>query len=348
MSFSSYAQWSKKFTLTGFESFQQISMPNDRIIWVLTNNRNIYLSKDGGNTWMHYEAKGFGTTDISIEWIFAFDSSTALLAANTNFTGKGPGLIYRTTNGGRNWVQVFTHTNNCDFKIGMGDKNKGLLAINASDFTGHTEQELLATLDGGITWTNKFITDPTTYYFINDFFVKGREAWLQAHDSMYYSSNLGISWTAEKIASNVGLNHMQFENKNYGIGNNSALIDIFIKRPPKKQWQDVKIPPGVSIVGAVTGLALNGNECWMSEAFDGLENFYSSDSCKTFVPVIVDSQSAFIILQKAWKGNIICGATFNKLYVYTSASNTSADEKYVTLPEENKEKKFGVLRTAVK
>lgn len=324
---SSHAQWSEKLSLSGLQSIDFASAPNDKIIWALTNNRNIYLSQNGGNTWTHYAANGI-TGDVRIEWIFAFDASTALLACTTNFTGKGPGIIYRTTNGGHNWTQVLSHDGNCDFKIGMSDKNKGLLVIDFDFLSANTQNELLATLDGGATWTNQFITNPTNYYYINDFFVKGREAWLQAHDSMYYSSNLGISWTAEKVATNIGFNHMQFENKNYGIGNNGALIDIFIKRPPKKAWQDIGDPTGVS--GAVSAIALNGNECWLSEALDAIDNFYSSDSCKTFTPIRVDPQSAFLILQRTWKGNNTIGATRNKLYVYVPSS-----ENITLKPKEN-------------
>jgi hypothetical protein len=329
ISFASFTQWTKKLSLTGNETFSQVSAPNDKIVLTLTNKLNIYLTTNGGNTWTHYATTGIAE-EVTIEWIFAFDSSTALLAVNTNFTGHGPGIIYRTTNGGHIWTQVLSHFGNCDFKIGMADERKGLLVINFNNMGGNSKQELLGTLNGGVTWSKNFIVDPTSFYVVSGFFVKGPEAWLQANDSLYYSTSLGSSWSGEKLPPNVGYNHMQFENRSYVIANSNALIDLYLRRPPQKRWQNIKDPTNVS--GAVTGLVLNGKECWLSEALDAIQNFYSNDSCKTFTPVVVDPQSAFLILQKSWRGNKIWSSTSNKLYVNLPRMTSISFNEKIELP----------------
>ena len=67
-------------------------------------------------------------------------------------------------------------------------------------------------------------------------------------------------------------------------------------------------PPGIDN-GFITGIVLDGNECWMTEAFDTSKLYYSSDSAKTFTSTVPLSNSSFQYLIKARKGRTLIGGT---------------------------------------
>ena len=75
--------------------------------------------------------------------------------------------------------------------------------------------------------------------------------------------------------------------------------------PGSNSWQTSTGYPN----GLITTLVLDGNECWTSEAFDALENYYSSDSAKTFTPFVADPNAGFQFLTKARNGRILVGGT---------------------------------------
>jgi hypothetical protein len=65
-------------------------------------------------------------------------------------------------------------------------------------------------------------------------------------------------------------------------------------------------PPGIDN-GFITGIVLDGNECWMTEAFDTNKLYYSSDSAKTFTFTMPVTNSSFQFLTKARKGRALIG-----------------------------------------
>src|SRR5690349_12004300 len=96
---TNYAQWVPSLKLTSFQSFTAISAPDDKTIWTITRNFILYNTADGGVTWNEIHPKGFAQ-DIFVSQLYAVDREVAFLAVNTGFTGVGPGLVYRTTDGG--------------------------------------------------------------------------------------------------------------------------------------------------------------------------------------------------------------------------------------------------------
>src|SRR4051812_24702938 len=109
-----YAQWVSVLSLNPQRSFESVSAPTDKNIWAITSDFIVYNSTNSGATWNKFQSKGFGNiSNLSIYNLYAINSSVALLSVDSNFTGVGPGFIYRTTDGGRNWTKVFTHTGNC-------------------------------------------------------------------------------------------------------------------------------------------------------------------------------------------------------------------------------------------
>lgn len=303
-----FSQWQQSLTLKSTENFAGVSAVTDNIIWAVTYDFTVYKTSDGGATWSRIRPKGFAP-NVYVLHLYAMNAATAFLSVNTGLTGVGPGLIYKTNDSGRHWSPVFTHEGNCNIIVGMFNDNNGLMSCNYESFDGSVKsgQSLYHTLDGGDTWMIDTINDPTKD-FISSLEIKGKQAAITDYSFFYYSSNFGRTWKKQKLPlENLGYNQLQFEDSSYAITNSTSLIRVYVKRPGNAKWVNLGDPTGIG--GLLTGLALDGNECWFGEAFDTFNNYYSSDSAKTFSPLIVDSSAGFQFIVKARRGDDIVGAT---------------------------------------
>jgi hypothetical protein len=109
----------------------------------------------------------------------------------------------------------------------------------------------------------------------------------------------------QKYPSQIANTLLQFEDSNYIVTNGDISFSIIAKRPGNNKWKTSTGYPN----GLITTLVLDGNECWTSEAFDALPNYYSSDSAKTFTPFTVDASAGFQFLVKARNGRTLVGGT---------------------------------------
>lgn len=300
-----YAQWNPSLTLDPGKSFASISAFSDKIIWAVTYDFIIYNSADGGNKWNKIIPKGFGLiSSLSVSNLYAINSTVALLSVDSIFTGVGPGFIYRTSDGGRNWTKVFAHRGNCDIKIGMFDKDTGLVSCSFSGFNGSIKsgQELFYTKDGGRSWKLDPI-NPSNDYNIVSFATNRLQVAMCDFNRVYFSNNEGRTWAASKQEIAVSL--LQFENSSYAAGTD-GFTNLLMKRPGRPWLNDTD-----SLIngGLISGLVLDGSECWIAEGFDKRENFYSFDSGKNFTAFYADSSQGFVMMTKARKGKTVIGAT---------------------------------------
>jgi len=304
----SHAQWTKKLTLPQSELFSFISAVNNNLVWVLNNNKQIYISANAGNNWRKINTSGIAG-NTTAKAFFAINERAALLAVNTDFTGIGPGIIYRTNDTGRTWQQVFTHEGNCEFFIDMSTNNAGLMTCSFDSFNGSVKsgQQLFKTLDGGLTWTTNSITDPSNDFRLLGLEVKNKNAWLVDDNSFYFSKDGAVSWLKQPMPLRGSYyNNLQVVNSSYAIINESSLINIFVKRPGSNAWMNIGDPTGFG--GALTCMVLDSSECWFATPFDLPQVFYSNDSAKTFTPQVIDNKSAFSIMVKARNGKNLWGA----------------------------------------
>jgi photosystem II stability/assembly factor-like uncharacterized protein len=298
-----YAQWVSVLSLNPQRSFQSVSAPTDKNIWAITSDFIVYNTTNGGTTWNKFQAKGFGSTaNLSIYNLFAINSSVALLSMDSIFTGNGPGFIYRTTDGGRNWTKVFSHTGNCNIKMGMFNNNAGLASCTFSNSLGQTNQQLFFTTDGGKSWKLDPI-NPSADIFIYSFAINGLQAAMSDVGHVYFSNNEGRSWT--NTAQNISVDNLQFKDSSYAMG--SSNLGLMVKRP-HKQWQQSEAD-SLLMQGLISGLVLDNNECWVAEGLDKIDNYYSADSGKTFTNFRADSTKGFVMMTKARNGKTILGVT---------------------------------------
>ncbi len=302
-----FAQWAKKLQLPADEFVTHLSAVNDSTAWAVSRTAKCYITTDYGEHWQVNAPPAIPRHQETV-FLYAIDASTALLAVNTIFTGVGPGILYRTTDGGINWKKVYSHEGNCEIKIGMANRLVGLMAVSFGGFvpSGH---EVLRTVDGGITWSKHGITDPSDNVNLNELVVINNEAWLTDYHFLYHTANLGRTWEKEALPlDEMWTNNLQVINNDYMIVNFSALIDLYMKRPGTG-W--IHIPDPSPFSGAVTGLVLDDNECLLSMGLDYINMYYSNDSVKTFVSTGTADPGSFLIMERSRKATTIWGVTFS-------------------------------------
>ncbi len=81
-------------------SFRALSAPGHNVVWVGGSKGTIGRSTDGGNSWEWKNPAGFGSRDFRD--IEGFDAQTAVAMAVDS-----PGIIIKTTDGGKNWRVVY-------------------------------------------------------------------------------------------------------------------------------------------------------------------------------------------------------------------------------------------------
>ena len=302
---NSFSQWQLSLTFNTNETIADISAPTDNVVWAITNNFFIYKTNNGGNNWSRVKCKGLAVNTFLLH-LYVVNSTTAFMSVNTGFTGVGPGIIYKSTDGGANWVQVFSHIGNCEILIGMFDNNKGLMSCNFSSFDGSIKagQSLYYTVNGGNTWKIDTINDPTNDN-INALVIHGKQVALAGYHNFNYSNKYGVSWSRKKLPQNSNNQLLQFEDSSYIVTLTTNSTQVVVKRPGTDNWT---VSNG-SVHNLISCLVLDGNECWLGEAFDTLNNYYSSDSAKTFTPFIVDPNAGFQFLTKARNGKTLVGGS---------------------------------------
>lgn len=201
---------SKKVYIYGFLSigFQRSSTGGQT--WSRTTGNK--LSADLCHLYLHgsriWSCGYFGTLQYSddqgLNWTSPQQFRDNLVFRNIHFFNSANGIVladsgvfHRTTNGGQNWVKSF---------IGKVIKPSSLIKIDGSSllvFYG-TDTGAFFTPDMGLTWTKR-----KTPFPVNDSWktASGR-IFCTSKNNIFYTDNLGQSWTIAFTANHSGNQHM--------------------------------------------------------------------------------------------------------------------------------------------
>lgn len=127
-------------------SFRGLSVADEHAVWVSGSKGWVGRSVNGGRDWAFSKVAGYEHCDFRS--LYAFDSNNAIIAH-----AGSPAYILRTSDGGKNWKQVYKNTDSAAFIDGVDfwNEKEGLLhgdPINGRMF-------LLYTGDGGRTWKER-------------------------------------------------------------------------------------------------------------------------------------------------------------------------------------------------
>ncbi|MGD0610389.1 MAG: hypothetical protein ABSB41_02660 [Anaerolineales bacterium] len=134
------------------DSFYMLDASNG---WAISDT-SVLRTIDGGTTWYNVTPSGVSSLGVRAS-SFYLDASTAWVA----LMGTDPtnGTLYRTTDGGATWTSVTVPFGGGWIKF--VDPSNGWDLVGLSAGMSHQAVAVFTTSDGGNTWSQVFIDDPT-------------------------------------------------------------------------------------------------------------------------------------------------------------------------------------------
>jgi len=234
---------------------------NTLIGWAAGNTAVVRKTTDGGVTWTNGNPNpGVITGDIyNIE---AIDANTAWCTTSPAAT-----FIYRTTNGGTNWTQVFTQTGGFIDAIAFLDANIGFTFGDPVS----ARWSLWKTTNGGVNWdsTGLYLAQAGAEAGYNNALVyKGTNIWFGTNSTkVYHSTNSGATWTSGVTTGSVNSFSLAFNYLNLGLVGGASLLRT---TDGGANYTSLTAPG----TGNITGLAGNYFNFWYTRG----NNIYSSSN----------------------------------------------------------------------
>jgi photosystem II stability/assembly factor-like uncharacterized protein len=140
------AQWTP-VPLSTTASLRGLSAVSDKVVWASGTEGTVIRTVDGGKTWSVIRVPGAERLDF--RGIHAFDGRSAVIISSGP-AEKGQARIYRTSDGGTHWTQVFEEKRAGIFldAIAFWDRRHGIVLSDPVD----GRFALFTTDDGGLSW----------------------------------------------------------------------------------------------------------------------------------------------------------------------------------------------------
>lgn len=236
-------------TLNYFNSVKAVS---ELVCWAAGSNATIRRTMDGGNTWTNGNPNP-GVISGEILYIEATDENNAWV---TTTPPSSSTFMYKTTNGGINWTQVYTHPTG---------KINGIKMISATGGYAFGSPvsgiwNILITSNGGMNWTS-LPTSPSAQLiesgFRNGIYVRMPHIWFGSFPGIIYrSTNSGINWTSHTT---TGLNGytfaIHFNSDTLGLASGITMVK-------STDTGTTYFPLTVPGAGNINGIDGRDNELW--------------------------------------------------------------------------------------
>ena len=252
-----FSQWTP--VNTGFpQLLTSISAVDNNTVWTCGHLGRVCRTTNGGANWNI----AIVTPDTSeLNNIYGLDQNTAFVASKE--FGPSAASVWKTTNGGNSWQQVFTQPNGEIYSVEVFSNGSGIMI--GKPLNGRWS--LWKTSNYGSAWdsTGMYVAG-TGNSVENSFFARGNEYWFGASGGrLYYSSNAGSNWSYQTLGSSniIGI----WLNGQTGIATGSGG---YRTTNGGLNWTPLSIP-GTGYQLPVSGY---GNNFWMVTR--GSINIYST------------------------------------------------------------------------
>jgi hypothetical protein len=162
--------------------------------WICGYNGTVLRTTNNGTIWQNVSGNGI-PNNVPLVNIAAFDNNTAVTTGNIGTNT----YVYRTTNAGVSWTQVFLQMNGFIDAI----DNSGFMIGNPVG----GRWSLWKSTNAGATWDSSglyLIQSGTESGWNNSLFQTGSYIWFGTNNfRIYYSTNNGTNWTIQSTGSEI-------------------------------------------------------------------------------------------------------------------------------------------------
>ncbi len=197
-----YPQW-QHHQMTGNPSLRGAGILGNSM-WVTGSNNTIFVSQNGGKTWLDKSVSSLIKTDFRD--IELFDSQTAIVMSVGNAELS---KLYKTSDGGHNWQLLYQNSDEKGFfdSIAFWDEKNGLLLCDPVD--GY--YVVKKTVDGGKTWRRiamdklpKILDKELAFAASGNTMIVGKNGKVYITTggfsaSVYFSDDYGESWQRQEV-----------------------------------------------------------------------------------------------------------------------------------------------------
>lgn len=298
----SFSQWSYVSTIPGSREIYSMSVINQNLIWVCSDNAAVFRSTNGGLNW---DARNFGLPSGNITSITALDTSFCWI-------GTESGSIYKTTNGGYNWTMQFSLAGSFSDGIKMFTQNYG---IYYGDPTGAGQpHQWRFTTDGGTNW---LLSPNAPIALANEAGLLNAWDWTDTGKYWISTGNFtanittnrsfktvngftGGGWTSTTLTGTGNSTGLYFSSIAFTDDNNGMTASNGTGNAVRKttdggnSWVPVPNPPGVTnfIPFNMCGLKDGSNLIFLMLYTNSNKCFKTTDYGSTWTQEIVPSQAA--------------------------------------------------------
>lgn len=235
-------------------SLNSVSAIDDNNVWVCGNNGAVLRSTNGGTNWTNVTGAPIPGT-LALTNIFGMDANTALVTGSTATAT----FVYRTSNAGTNWVQVFTQANGFIDAILMGNAVAGFMVGDPVPATGG-RWSLWGTVNGGLTWDSTAFNLPqngTEAGYNNCFYFDpvSQAVWFGTSNTRIYKSTNLILWFSQPTTGQINSYALWFNSSTNGMMGGTGMM--FSSNAGTTWTATTSALPGTANVSGVTGSGTN-------------------------------------------------------------------------------------------
>jgi hypothetical protein len=188
--------------------------------WACGMNGVVIKGSTGSGAWINVSGNGL-PSNVNFTNICAVDVQTAFVTGSLNSNT----WVWRTTNGGSNWVQVFNQPNGFINAVWMKNYVQGIMVGNPVN----GRWSLWKTVNGGVNWDSSGLHLPQSggesgwpnslcmplYPYLS---ADSNKIWFGTnHTRIYYSSNYGQNWTIQSTAPEQNSLCIAYGHENYSV-----------------------------------------------------------------------------------------------------------------------------------
>ncbi len=154
---------------------------------------NIMISNDAGKTWVSRSMEQYGKMLFDIK-MFDMKNGIACSASDEDIT-KANALILKTSDGGHTWEKVYQSTRPLEtaWKVNFPSAHVGYATIQSYD-PANTQQRVVKTIDGGISWREINLCDDAAAREFGIGFIDDLHGFVGTMNSGYETKDGGVTW----------------------------------------------------------------------------------------------------------------------------------------------------------